>query len=246
MRKRGFTAVELVVVIVVLAILMSITMVMVDRRRQAMLREDSAANLRTVYASIGQRISTGPFMGAPRVGWYTLSTTPGQLAPHPTDHWVRFYSEAEKAATFISPAHPLAQQMREEAHANPASALTDDSYWFFGFDLPNEEAGLAFVAAYRKSVTETGKPPVEQVLDVSPFFNPGTDQEIEHLLRLGANMFWASRIPVMVERPGLQRRGGNVLFTDGHIEFIEYPGKLPMTEKFIKALESLDALKEKR
>ena len=52
-------------------------------------------------------------------------------------------------------------------------------------------------------------------------------------------------IPVIIERPGLQKGGSNVLFLDGHVEFIAYPGKWPMTEKFIKALESLDELKVK-
>ena len=51
---------------------------------------------------------------------------------------------------------------------------------------------------------------------------------------------------MMIERPGLQRGGSNVLFMDGRVEFIPYPGKWPMTEKFIKALESLDELKVKK
>ena len=54
-----------------------------------------------------------------------------------------------------------------------------------------------------------------------------------------------SRYPLFIERPGLQRGGSNVLFWDGHVEFMEYPGPWPMTEKFIKALESLDELKVK-
>jgi hypothetical protein len=33
-----------------------------------------------------------------------------------------------------------------------------------------------------------------------------------------------------------------VLFLDGHTEFVPYPGKFPMTKRFIEALESLDAL----
>ena len=53
-------------------------------------------------------------------------------------------------------------------------------------------------------------------------------------------------LPILIERPGLQRGGSNVLFLDGRIEFMPYPGPWPMTEKFIKALESLDELKEKK
>ena len=35
------------------------------------------------------------------------------------------------------------------------------------------------------------------------------------------------------------------VFLDGTVKFVEYPGPWPMTEKFIKALESLDELKVK-
>ena len=47
----------------------------------------------------------------------------------------------------------------------------------------------------------------------------------------------------MIERPGMHETGASVLFLDGHVEFMRYPGKFPMTEKVIKALESLDNLK---
>jgi prepilin-type processing-associated H-X9-DG protein len=52
-----------------------------------------------------------------------------------------------------------------------------------------------------------------------------------------------STIPVMIERPGLHQNGANVLFYDGHVDFIQYPGPFPMTHKFINALEALDQLK---
>ena len=48
---------------------------------------------------------------------------------------------------------------------------------------------------------------------------------------------------MLIERPGLHKNGANVLFFDGHVEFFEYPGPFPMTQKFITALEELDELK---
>ena len=71
MRKRGFTAVELVLVIVVLAIVVSVTLVQVDRRRQARLREESAAGLKGLYESFMMNGS----------GFPALSSEPGQLYP---------------------------------------------------------------------------------------------------------------------------------------------------------------------
>ena len=53
---------------------------------------------------------------------------------------------------------------------------------------------------------------------------------------------WSS-IPVMIERPENHAPfGGNVLYLDGHVEFIRYPGKWPMTDQSIAIFESLDAL----
>ena len=53
-------------------------------------------------------------------------------------------------------------------------------------------------------------------------------------------------IPVIIERPGHHKDplGGNVLYADGHVEYIEYPGKYPMTEAVISALESFDEPRE--
>lgn len=52
----------------------------------------------------------------------------------------------------------------------------------------------------------------------------------------------AATIPVLIERPKLHGDGGHVLFLDGHVEFISYPGKFPMTEEYIAGLRTLDAL----
>jgi prepilin-type processing-associated H-X9-DG protein len=56
-----------------------------------------------------------------------------------------------------------------------------------------------------------------------------------------------SSIPVLIERPSgrwFKASGGNVLFMDGHVEFLRYPGPWPMTEKTIHALEQIRALQQ--
>lgn len=76
-----------------------------------------------------------------------------------------------------------------------------------------------------------------------------------HTLRSGAERFLItdvgnpaapaklqSEIPVMVERPELHGNGGHVLYMDGHVEFVPYPGPFPMTEPFIEGLRSLDRM----
>ena len=52
-----------------------------------------------------------------------------------------------------------------------------------------------------------------------------------------------SEIPVLIERPWNHKpAGGNVLFMDGHVAFIRYPGAWPMTEATIGTLEALDQM----
>ena len=68
-----------------------------------------------------------------------------------------------------------------------------------------------------------------------------------------------SEVPCLIERPHLYpgpfglylfgaiplskpALGGMVMYLDGHVEFIPYPGKWPMTEKTITTLTELAAL----
>lgn len=53
-----------------------------------------------------------------------------------------------------------------------------------------------------------------------------------------------SMVPLMFERPERHGDGGHVLYMDGHLEFVPYPGKFPMTPAFIDGLRSLDAMEK--
>lgn len=240
MRRRGFTAVEAVLVLVVLAIVVSVTMAQVDKRRQASLREESAENLRTLYRSIipdpAERIR-------PVSTWPLSSTIPGQLAPSVNHVFMGRLQKSNNPTAFISPAHPNAERMRGQVHGDPESGVTDDSYWYLGYVLPDEKSGLAFVSAYKKAVRDTGKPPNEDRITSMPYDGARLVRADLLFIRGYGSLY---DVPIFIERPGLQRGGSNVLFLDGTVEFIPYPGKWPMTEKFITALESLDELKEKK
>jgi hypothetical protein len=53
----------------------------------------------------------------------------------------------------------------------------------------------------------------------------------------------AAQTPVFIERPGHylpHYSGGCVGYLDGNVEYIDYPGKFPMTKEFIEMLETLD------
>jgi prepilin-type processing-associated H-X9-DG protein len=59
-----------------------------------------------------------------------------------------------------------------------------------------------------------------------------------------ASLERAARAPILIERPELHGDGGHVLYLDGHVEFVPYPGKFPMTKEFIAGLREIDALGE--
>lgn len=51
---------------------------------------------------------------------------------------------------------------------------------------------------------------------------------------------YPSKVPIMWEWPSHHTPpGGHVLYLDGRVEFHQYPGKFPMTERFIEALRKL-------
>ena len=179
-----------------------------------------------------------------------LSSKAGQLSLSPQHVYPDYLNDAR---VLISPAHPRAEELSEAAEdeVTVMSVLTDHSYWYLGYTLTDEKSGLAFVDAYRAHARAGEASSYEMDLDtavgkiyrlregierylITDINNPGTPRTL------------AASIPVMIERLGLHEGGTNVLFMDGHVEFMEYPGTFPMTEKFIRALESLDELKSKR
>ncbi|MCC6695630.1 MAG: hypothetical protein IT365_08365 [Candidatus Hydrogenedentes bacterium] len=79
------------------------------------------------------------------------------------------------------------------------------------------------------------------------------EQHLYKALRMGVERFLITEIsnpassvmiqshsPILIERPELHGDGGHVLFMDGHVEFVPFPGPFPMTGKFIDGLRSLD------
>ncbi|MBI5091326.1 MAG: hypothetical protein HZB26_02670 [Candidatus Hydrogenedentes bacterium] len=41
--------------------------------------------------------------------------------------------------------------------------------------------------------------------------------------------------------PDLRPAGANVLFLDGHVQFVKYPGKFPVAEEACRILSKLDS-----
>ena len=155
---------------------------------------------------------------------------------------------------FVSPAHPRWRALLRQAKADPVSAVTDESYWYLGYALPDEERGMAFVEWYREqaangsipspSIIERGDVRIYRLreqIDTWLFMDDVKSGKIE--LPVGDLMRPPSPVPVIIERRGLFEGGGHVTYADGHTYFRPYPGEFPMTREFIEALESLGGLR---
>jgi prepilin-type processing-associated H-X9-DG protein len=129
-----------------------------------------------------------------------------------------------------------------------ADDVTDESYFYLGWAVTTEEEGLALLEAYeslklseRDADIEVGEG--KGNVGGKVFFR--LREGIERFLITDINQPAAppnlqSKIPLIWDRLGNHMPdGGNVLYMDGHVEFVKYPGKFPMTERFMTALEAL-------
>lgn len=160
---------------------------------------------------------------------------------------------------------PPAREAAAESQMTPAHCFDNSSYFYPGYLIWNEELVEAFAEAYDREVKAGrrigGKLPVshpaKQLHPVTNRIRWGyvteerrDDPEIAHWQVPHAD------VPVLIEDPrpypgpfGLwlgmpiplsaPEEGGLVLYLDGHVEFIPYPGKWPMTEKTIGILRRL-------
>lgn len=127
----------------------------------------------------------------------------------------------------------------------------DNSYFYLGYLVTNDEEMEQFARVYADMLVagmrmegdfefpeskgvgdlwrlRTG---IERVLFTEAEASSGSD----HRAR--------AQVPLLIERIGNHGvDGGNVVYLDGHVEFIRYPGEWPMTEKTVRILNELDAL----
>ncbi len=137
------------------------------------------------------------------------------------------------------------------------SAVTElKSYWYLGAGVWDERSGKAYIQLYKDWLKEPGGKGFldfesVELMESNPLNQPPVNikrmKEVHSRFYLGdpppPYMGAAqSQIPLLIERPGHHKGGAHVLFMDGHVELIPYPGKFPMTEEFISALNELDAL----
>ncbi len=199
-------------------------------------RDASGNNLRKLAEAFVKYASASPEKLYP-----PLSATPGMLAPDADSLYPAYLTDA---GLFVSPGNPNADLLRELAKDDPLVGIDDHSYWYLGYLLPDEKVGAAFLAAYA-SQAHAASPQFGNTLSAGGVDIPQLRVGIEQLLQTDLNnpaeaAEIAASIPVMIERPGFHEGGSNVLFLDGHVEFLAYPGPFPMTEAFIGGLLALE------
>ena len=169
-----------------------------------------------------------------------LDPRPGRFMFDPDEVWQTYLTDA---SIMLCRSHPNFRRLSKL----PATEQIDDHvYIYLGYAVTNMEEARAFAEAYQRQLDDGGD--FSDDLTVSPGTgNAGGDviyrlhEDIEAQVGLCQD-----EIPVMIERfdvegfghhvPG----GGNVLYMDGHVEFIRYPGQFPMIREFIELIESLE------
>lgn len=119
-------------------------------------------------------------------------------------------------------------------HYEDGSFYADSDYIYLGFAIRDLNELSAFVDAC-----------VEQNLNMEALAAPGgVPGPHGDITPLRANLPDPRSIPVMIEYAFHQPGGGNVAYLDGHVEFVKYGSKFPMTDEFFAAIEEIDELQQ--
>lgn len=177
-----------------------------------------------------------------------LSPVPGRLMHEFGDVYAEGHTELP--SPYIArrdPKHRDLDFMREFK-----ATVDDSSFFYLGYELTSEAQLEAFADAYRRTIA------AGEGFDKDLRVSPGKGKDGGDILpRLGLKPpplpegvrrpplpeVRGRNVPVLIERIANNRgRGAHVLFLDGHVEFISYPGRWPMTEHCVALLEELDHL----
>ena len=164
-----------------------------------------------------------------------LSSTPGKLMVDSSEVYPEYIREPE---IFTCPGREV---------SDPAPFFDDVHYAYLGYLLTNDQDVLQFSNAYQQVIADGGdfseNLPVESSYGTEIF---RLRQGIERFLITDINnpgpaMSVLSETVVAFEWPEnhIWNSGGHVLYMDGHVEWVEYPGEFPMTAQTISTLRSL-------
>lgn len=145
----------------------------------------------------------------------------------------------------LCPDNPQYEKLRK---MNGPELLDDYNYFYLGYTVLGIEDLQVFANAYKARIA--AKLPFEEDIDTPSGKLYRLREGVERFLitdlnNPAASAMMQSRIPVLVELPEHDPMGGNVLFMDGHVEFIRYAdkGMFPMDKESMDILKLLSAMK---
>jgi len=246
----GYVNIVIVAILIfVLAPMMAVFLPAFTRSQEASRRASCANNLKQMG------IVFKMFAGEQDGQWPELSSEPGRLmfANQGTNLTMSVFPELLTDTSILvcpSDSGDLHLLRDRGADANPQLLINDQSYFYLGYVVTNDMEVETLANAYRERVSKGLK--FDEDLFVPQDRGSGARTVICRLRegveryfiadmnKPAASGFSQAEIPVIIERPEHHiPSGSNVLFMDGHVEFIRYPGKWPMTETTIGILESL-------
>ncbi len=174
----------------------------------------------------------------PRAGHLTFANeNPGMQPVYP-----EYLSDP---SIMLCPDNPQYDKLRK---MNGPELLDDYNYLYLGYTVLDIEDLQAFADAYKAHIA--AKLPFEEDIDTPKGKLYRLREGVERFLitdlnNPAASAMMQSRVPVLIELPEHDPMGGNVLFMDGHVEFIRYAdrGTFPIDKESMDILKSLRAMK---
>ncbi len=172
-----------------------------------------------------------------------LDPRPGHLMFLANDLWPEYLYDTKILKC------PTDESVAKPENCKPEWFFEHSSYLYLGYAMNNEEQGLAFLKAYRHAASRKKPLGVDLKDKESKYVFRRLREGVEEFFitepnNPAASTMAQSTIPVLIERPGRHSPdGGHVLYMDGHVEYLPYPSKFPMTEAFIEGLQDLEELR---
>lgn len=122
----------------------------------------------------------------------------------------------------------------DSEHYEDGSVYADSDYIYLGFGIRDQAAMDAYVDAC-----------VEHGMDMEVLTSPGgVPGPRGDIVSLRTNLSDPATIPVLIDYAVHEPGGGNVLYLDGHVEFVKYGTKFPMTDEFFSAIEAISEVQQ--
>ncbi len=240
----GSPLIVILLLVMALPVLIAIVGILAAILLPAMSRAREAARRATCQGNLKQMAMVCSLHAEEHGGLYPeLLASPGEFCMDPAKISAQHLTDPD---FLVCPSDdtppPLSGSIEER--------VTDDSYFYLGYVVTNEDEGRAFVDAYRQNAAtgdgfegDLPAPPGAGTGGSDRFLRLRTDPNAmlpnQSGLPPGAIPALAE-IPVMFDRPDNHIPPGiNVLYLDGHVEFLRMDERFPAQQWFLDELAEL-------